>query len=615
MCGFVGFLNKTQNFAENNACIREMAKRIEHRGPDQEDYYIDDHVSLGFRRLSIIDLEGGSQPILNEDGTMVLVYNGEVYNYLELREDLLEKGHIFRTNTDSEVVLHGYEEYGADILTKLRGMFAFAVWNSSDCSLFAARDIFGIKPFFYYDDGETLMFASEIKAFLANPNFRKELNRDRIPEYLCFEYIPSKETLFKNVFKLPAGSYFTYENGSMEISTYFELKYNIDYSKSMEEWQDIIEKTFQDSTIAHGISDVEVGCFLSSGVDSSYVVAEMAKNNDVKTFSVGFEEEQYSELKYAEEFAESAGVKIFTKKISADEYFDIMPSVQYYMDEPLPNPSAVALYFLAELAAEKVKVVLSGEGADELFGGYYYYIEPLRFASYRKLPRFIRVTAAKLARRLPEGLHGRRFLMNGAKTIEERYIRNNYVFSHEHRSRLLKDAPDAPDPSVFTKPYFDKVKNEDEVTKMQYVDMKAWLLDDILVKADRMSMANSLELRVPFLDREMLKTALAIPSKYRVSKKETKLALRGAALKQLPEKTANMVKRGFPVPLNDWLRQDKYYQLVKEKFEGSTAAEFFNTEYIMNLLEAHKNGTAKNMKKIWSVYSFILWYENYFVLR
>lgn len=613
MCGFVGFLNASPDEAANGAVIREMAQKIAHRGPDQEDFYIDEGVSLGFRRLSIIDLSGGSQPILNEDGTRVLVYNGEVYNYQELREDLLEKGHIFKTHTDSEVVLHGYEEYGPDFLKRLRGMYAFVIWDKVKKELFGARDIFGIKPLFYYQNGDTLLFASEIKAFLANPCFKKELNRDRLPEYLCFEYIPSNETLFKNVYKIPAASCFLWKGGKLSIQPYFELKYAIDESKSREDWENIIAETFAGSTAAHGISDVEVGCFLSSGVDSSYVVHEMAKNNDVKTFSVGFVEEKYSELSYAEDFAKTEGVQIFTKKISADEYFDIAPTVQYHMDEPLPNPSAIALYFLTKKAAEQVKVVLSGEGADELFGGYHYYKEPLDFAAYQRLPLFLRKGAAGFARKLPQGLHGRRFLINGSKTMDERYIRNNYVFDHTERDKLLNPNIKAPNPAAFTRPYFEQVKGEDDITKMQYVDMKTWLLDDILVKADRMSMANSLELRVPFLDKEMLRVALSIPSRHRVTKEETKVALRGAAAKQLPQKTAMMVKRGFPVPLNDWLRQEKYYNKVKEKFESEAAMEFFNKDYIMGLLNDHRDGKAKNMKKIWSVYSFLLWYENFFI--
>ncbi len=611
MCGFVGFLNELSE-DENNKIVREMADRIIHRGPDQDDYYVDNDISLGFRRLSIIDLEGGSQPIINEDGSKVLVYNGEVYNYQEIREDLIKKGHIFKTKSDSETVLHGYEEYGKDILTKLRGMFAFVIWDKKEKKIFGARDIFGIKPFFYYLNGETFMFGSEIKSFLSNPKFKKELNNERIPEYLCFEYIPNEETLFKNVYKLPPASYFTYENGKFETNPYYELKYDIDNSKTLEEWEDIIDETFKASTIAHGISDVEVGCFLSSGVDSSYVVNEVAKRNNVKTFSVGFEEEKYSELSFAEEFADHVGVKLYSKKISADEYFEVAPKVQYHMDEPLPNPSALALYFLAQKAAEQVKVVLSGEGADELFGGYHYYREPLDFEAYQKLPLILRKGAASFAEHLPR-VHGKRFLINGAKPIEERYIRNNYVYPYTERDKVLSPNIPAEKPETFTKVYFDKVKDEDDITKMQYVDIKTWLVQDILVKADRMSMAHSLELRVPFLDKEMLKVALQIPSKYRVGKETTKIALRGAAAKELPPKTAQMRKKGFPVPLNDWLKQDKYYNMVKAEFESDEAGLFFNQEYILSLLENHKNDKEKNMKRIWSIYSFLLWYRQYFV--
>ncbi|MBE6746250.1 MAG: asparagine synthase (glutamine-hydrolyzing) [Ruminococcaceae bacterium] len=611
MCGFVGFLNEL-NEAENNKIVREMADRIIHRGPDQDDYYVDEDISLGFRRLSIIDLEGGSQPIINEDGTKVLVYNGEVYNYQEIREDLIKKGHVFKTKSDSETVLHGYEEYGKDILNKLRGMFAFVIWDKKEKKIFGARDIFGIKPFFYYLKNDTFMFGSEIKSFLSNPKFEKELNRERIPEYLCFEYIPNEETLFRNVYKLPPASYFTYENGKLETNPYYVLKYDIDNSKTLEEWEKIIDETFKGSTIAHGISDVEVGCFLSSGVDSSYVVNEMAKRNDVKTFSVGFEEEKYSELSFAEEFAEHVGVKLYSKKISADEYFEVAPKVQYHMDEPLPNPSALALYFLAQKAAEQVKVVLSGEGADELFGGYHYYKEPLDFEAYQKLPLILRKTAAGFAEHLPR-IHGKRFLINGAKPIEERYIRNNYVYPYTERDKVLSPNIPAAKPETFTKVYFDEVKNEDDITKMQYVDIKTWLVQDILVKADRMSMAHSLELRVPFLDREMLKIALQIPSEYRVGKETTKIALRGAAAKELPEKTAKMRKKGFPVPLNDWLKQDKYYNMVKTEFESEEAGLFFNQDYILTLLENHRTDKEKNMKRIWSIYSFLLWYRQYFV--
>lgn len=611
MCGFVGFLNEEANNDQNAAVIREMADQIRHRGPDQDDYFVDEDISLGFRRLSIIDLAGGSQPILNEDGSMVLVFNGEIYNFKTLREDLIEKGHLFKTQTDSEVLLHGYEEYGPDFTKRLRGMFAYLIWDKNKKTLFGARDIFGIKPFFYYDDGKTLLFASEIKAFCANPRFKKELNRERIPEYLCFEYIPSNETLFKHVYKMPPASYFICKDGKMEITEYYHLQYHIDDKKSLAEWEDIIAEIFRDSTEVHGIADVEVGCFLSSGMDSSYAVKEMAKGNRVKTFSVGFAEEKYSELKYAEEYAKTIGVDIFTKKITADEYFDAVPTVQYYMDEPLPNPSAIALYFLTKKAAEQVKVVLSGEGADELFGGYYYYQDPLALQKYQKLPKSLRKGIAKIAEKLPEGTHGKRFLVRGAQTIDEYYIRNNYNFNWRERSKYLNPDIPAPDPAVFTKPFFDDCKGEDDITRMQYVDMKTWLVQDILVKADRMSMANSLELRVPFLDKKMLEVALSIPSRYRVSKDLTKIALRGAAAKQLPEKNAKMKKMGFPVPLNDWLKQDKYYAMVEKTFQSDTAAQFFNRDAILSLLREHREGK-HNMKRIWTIYCFLLWYQAYF---
>lgn len=613
MCGFVGFVDARTEDKSN--VIRAMADQIIHRGPDAEGYYVDDRMALGFRRLSIIDLEGGSQPLYNEDSSLVLVFNGEIYNYRELREELLEKGHRFSTKTDSEVLLHGYEEYGKELLAKLRGMYAFVIWDKKVGRLFGARDIFGIKPFYYYRKGDTFLFASEIKGFLPHPHFEKAVNRKRLPEYLSFEYLPSDETMFENVHKLLAGHCFTYENGKLEIEKYHQIEYRIDESKPLEYWVDLIEKTFQDSTNTHKISsDVEVGSFLSSGIDSSYVAYEMNKNSRIKAFSVGYAEEKYSELSYAEEFAQTVGLDIYTKKVSADEFFGVAPKVQYHMDEPLPNPSALPLYFVANCAAEQVKVVLSGEGADELYGGYNYYVEPLEYESYQKLPQWLRSLAAAVARRLP-AFHGKRFLIRASQPIEERFIRNNYVFDQKERQKVLAHPADAPDPAVYTKPYFDQVQDLDDVTKMQYVDIHTWMLHDILLKADKMSMANSLELRVPFLDRKMLEVAMQIPAKYRVSKEMTKIALRKAAIRQLPPKTANKKKLGFPVPLNDWLKQDKYYQLVKEAFESDEAALFFNREYILKLLEDHREGKRGNMKKVWSVYCFLLWYREFFVNR
>lgn len=612
MCGFVGFVETKDENTEH--IVREMAERIRHRGPDEDDYFIGEDASLGFRRLSIIDLNTGSQPIYNEDGSKVLVFNGEIYNYRDLREDLIARGHAFRTKTDSEVLLHGYEEYGKELLNKLRGMYAFVIWDIPAKKLFGARDIFGIKPFYYYKNGETFLFASEIKAFLAHPAFEKKLNAARLPEYLCFEYLPNEETMFTGVYKLLGGHCFTYENGQMHIEKYFDIAYDIDEKKTLEDWIEIIEKTFQNSTAAHKISDVEVGCFLSSGVDSSYVAREMKKSHRLKAFSVGYEEEQYSELPYAEEFAETIGLDIYTKKVSAREFFDIAPLVQYHMDEPLPNPSALPLYFVAQTAAKQVKVVLSGEGADELFGGYNMYMEPLEYETYMKLPLALRKAASALAKRLPP-MHGKHFLVRGSLPIEKRFFRNTYVFDTEERKKLLANPGNPPDPSAFTKPYFDKTEHLDAVSKVQYVDIHTWMLFDILQKADKMSMANSLELRVPFLDREVLKVAMQIPTRYRVTKTATKLALRQAAIRQLPPKTANKKKLGFPVPLNDWLKQEEFYNRVKDTFNRDYASEFFNRDYALQLLEDHRSGKSPNMKKVWSVYCFLLWYEEYFIKR
>ncbi|HOU10593.1 MAG TPA: asparagine synthase (glutamine-hydrolyzing) [Clostridiales bacterium] len=611
MCGFVGFVAERDEHTEKT--IKAMADLIAHRGPDDEDYFIGDKAALGFRRLSIIDLATGGQPIYNEDRSKVLVYNGELYNYRELREQLVAAGHVFSTKTDSEVILHGYEQYGKELLSKMRGMFSFVIWDTKADKIFGARDIFGIKPFYYYIKDGVFLFASEIKAFLAHPKFVKKLNTARLPEYLSFEYIPDEETMFLGVRKLLGGHCFTYENGRMEIERYHEIAYRIEDDKTMDYWADTISRAFGDSTLAHKISDVEVGCFLSSGVDSSYVAREMSKNNKVKAFGVGYAEEKYSELPYAQELAATINVDFYPTKVSARDFFDIAPLVQYQMDEPLPNPSALPLYFLAKCAAEQVKVVLSGEGADELFGGYNYYKEPLEYEKYMKIPLVIRRGIGSLAQRLPP-VRGKRFLVKGALPIERRFIRNNYVFTCREREELLARPCCAPDPSVFNKPYFDRAKELDDISKMQFVDIHSWLQFDILQKADKMSMANSLELRVPFLDKEMLKVAMRIPSRYRVTRTLTKVALRRAAAAQLPPKTANMKKLGFPVPLNDWLKQDEFYSRVKEMFDQPFAAEFFKPAAMMRLLEEHRQGRP-NMKKIWSVYCFLLWYEEYFIKR
>ena len=615
MCGFAGYIHNYGTF-DKEEVIHKMADRIKHRGPDDAHYYIDDGIALGFRRLSIIDLEGGRQPILNEDGSLVLLFNGEIYNYQELREELIKAGHVFTTKTDSETILHGYEEYGKKILDRLRGMFAFIIWNKNTKELFGARDIFGIKPFYYYKKGKEFMFGSEIKSFLSHPNFEKELDEDMIPLYLSYEYSPDERTIFKNVFKLPGAHCFTYKNGELKVERYYKIEYKIEDDKSLEYWEDAITKEFTESVSMHQIADVEVGCFLSSGVDSSYVVKEISKGTKkVKTFSVGYEEEKYSELPYAQDFSNIIGVPNIANKVSADEFFDAVPEIQYYMDEPLPNPSEIPLYFLAKNARRYVKVVLSGEGADELFGGYPMYLAGGHFDHYsHKVPRPVRKVLGTVAKHCPN-FKGKNFLVRGAMEPYQRFMRANYVFQSAERQKFLKRPIASKVPEEYSKRYFDEVSNLDEPTQLQYVDMHTWMIYDILLKADRMSMANSLELRVPFLDKKMLELSTRIPSRYRAANETTKIALRGAAIKQLPERTANKKKLGFPVPLNDWLREDKYYNKVKAAFQSDIAEKFFVTSELMKLLDDHKSGKALNMQKIWSFYTFILWYEQFFVLN
>lgn len=611
MCGFVGFKNDIANHIEQNQVIKDMADQIIHRGPDDEDYYVDQDIALGFRRLSIIDLDHGQQPLFNEDESMVLVFNGEIYNYQELRMDLIEKGHRFSSASDSEVLIHGYEEYGSSFLEKLRGMFAFVIWDKKENKLFGARDIFGIKPFFYYKQNQQFIFGSEIKGLLPHPNFKKQFNEEFLPEYLSYEYIPTNETLFKDVYSLLPGHYFEYVNGEFQTHPFHTVNFTRDESQQMDQYVDQIVTTFRDSVKHHQVSDVEVGAFLSGGIDSSYVLNEVAKESNVKSFSVGYKEEKYSELGSSSEFAKTIGVRNYETRVSAKQFFHAVPDVQYYMDEPLPNPSAIPLYYLAQEASKHVKVVLSGEGADELFGGYNQYKEAAVFERYERVPLAFRKLAGKLAEKLPK-MKGRRFLLRGAQSFKERYFRIDYVFSYEDRERLLKNKSLNRDCKAIVGPIFDEVSHLDAQSQMQYFDIKAWLNHNILLKADRMSMAHSLELRVPFLDKKMLDIALRIPSEFRVTKEQTKVALRKAAIRELPEQTANRRKLGFPSPLAQWLKEDTYYQMVKEQFQSKVANQFFEQDELLDLLEEHRQEGRSNMQKIWSIYSFLVWYEIYF---
>ena len=607
MCGFVGFTNKIN---DASIVLGKMMDRIKHRGPDSDGKYVDEQIAMGFRRLSIIDLsDQGSQPIFNEDKSLVLTFNGEIYNYKDLREELVASGHKFYTQTDSEVLTHGYEQWGEDMLDKLRGMFAFVIFNKNTNEVFGARDFFGIKPLYYAKMGETLMWGSEIKSFLDHPHFKKELNTDVLETYLTFQYSPTTETFFKNVYKLPAAHCFTYKNGEMNVRRYWEVKFHADNGPSLEDWVNRISDTFKNSVEVHKFADVEVGSFLSSGVDSSYVAA--VANVD-KTFTVGFgEDEKYNEIGYAKEFSKYIHKENFSKVISPEEYWNSLSKIQYHMDEPLADPAAVALFFVCQIASEKVKAVLSGEGADEIFGGYNIYHNPADMASYFKIPRPIRKAVGAVADKLPHK-HGINYLIRGSKDLDERFIGNAYIFSEKERKDILSIKTNAPDAMAITKPFYDKVRDQDQVTQMQYIDLHLWMTGDILLKADKMSMAHSLELRVPFLDRKVMELAEQIPVKDRVTETETKYAMRLAALQACPPQTAKKKKLGFPVPIRVWLKEDKYYNIVKDKFTSPQSAQFFHTDKLVQLLDDHRAGKYDYSRKIWTVFSFLVWYDVYF---
>ncbi len=607
MCGICGFIGQTE---DSKNVLKKMMDKIAHRGPDDQGMYVDKNAAIGHRRLSIIDLSHGAQPMYNETGDIAIVFNGEIYNHLDLRKELIEKGHKFSNESDTECLIHGYEEYGTELLDKLRGMFAFVIWDSRTNTMFGARDHFGIKPFYYSQFNNNLIFASEIKSILEYTNFKKQVNEEALEQYLSFQYSVLQETFFKGVFKLPAGHFMIYKEGQLSIDRYFDPMMEPRKTGNLDRVVEDIEDVVHDTVDAHMIADVEVGSLLSSGVDSSYVVSEFPGE---KTFTVGFldKESQYNEIKYAEGLVEELGKKNFSKNIDSEEYFNSIPSVMYYMDEPLADPSCIALYFVDQLAAEQIKVVLSGEGADEFFGGYNIYHEPISLKGYQKIPKFIRKGLATIAKKMPD-IKGRDFIIRGSKTVEERFIGNANMFSVEDREKLLKTNLTHIAPKDIVADTYKKVEHLNDIAKMQYIDTNFWLQGDILLKADKMSMAHCLESRVPFLDMEVFKYAKTLPIDFRCNEEATKRAFRIAAKRHIPEKTANKKKLGFPVPIRVWLKEDKYYNQVLEILTSDVANKYFNTDILVKLMEDHKAGKADNSRRIWTVYVFLIWHKVYF---
>ena len=609
MCGIVGFVGAR---ADAQEILQQMMDRIAHRGPDGQGQFLEGPVALGQRRLSIIDLEGGKQPMYNEDGSLVVVFNGEIYNFQGLTEELKAAGHTFATRSDTEVLLHGYEQWGKQMLERLRGMFTFALWDRNNSRLFCARDHFGIKPLYYYrNEAGELLFGSEIKSFLAHPGFDKQLNEEQLSLYLSYQYSPGEDTFFKGVKKLMPAHCMTYEKGELTVERYWRPRFDPDDSRTLEEWEEEISKAMQESVQAHKIADVEVGSFLSSGVDSSYMAALAHVD---KTFTVGFADKQYDETDYAREFSAHIGVKNYAYRITPEEYWANLSKIQYHMDEPLADAASVALYFVNREASKQVKVCLSGEGADEFFGGYNIYKEPFTVSWYDRLPLWLRRSIGAVAELLPP-VHGINFLVRRSKPLEERYIGNTNLMDERRKRQLLRNYTGKVLPTDLSRPYFEMTKGQDAVTRMEYCDLNLWMVGDILLKADKMSMANSLELRVPFLDRKVFELASRIPTRCKVNAGQTKIAMRGAAEKTIPPKTADKTKLGFPVPVRAWLRDETYAARVREAFNSPAAEKFFRTGELNRMLDQHISGKRDNWRQIWCVFIFLVWYDEYFVKR
>lgn len=602
MCGICGIIRK----GDNKDIIKKMNDRIMHRGPDGEGYYIDGDIAFGHRRLSIIDLSTGDQPIYNEDNSVVTVYNGEIYNYVELRSELESLGHEFKTKSDTEVLVHGYEEWHTDLPKHLRGMFAFAIHDKKRNEIFLARDNFGIKPLYYAKMNDSFMFASEIKSFLDVPDFKKEFNEEILETYLEFSFVPTNETFFKGVYRLDAGCSLLYKDEDIKINKYFKLDFKEDtmsFTDAVKNISDVME----DSVKRHLIADVEVGSFLSSGIDSSYIVS-LARPH--KTYTVGYENKKYDEINYAKDLADKLGIKNESKIIKKDEYLDAIPKIMYHLDEPTSDPAAISLYFVAKLASRDLKVVLSGEGADEFFGGYNYYREEVDYKFYNKIPYGIRHAIGKVAGLFPE-VRGFNFLVRRGEKLENSYIGVNRNFSEKMARKVLRKNYELKAIDV-TKNVYNEFKDYSNIDKMQAIDINFWLMKDILLKADRMTMASSIEGRVPFIDKEVFSVASKLPFDYKVTKENTKVALREAARKVIPTDAYKKKKLGFPVPIREWIKDGAFKEDIEKTINSDVANRYFNVKFLNKLFNEHLSGKKDNYRKIWTVYTFIKWYQVFF---
>ncbi|MGG3790974.1 asparagine synthase (glutamine-hydrolyzing) [Geobacillus thermodenitrificans] len=612
MCGFIGCVHDHPRIRNKkwNEMFQLMNGLITHRGPDDEGYFFDDYVSFGFRRLSIIDLEAGHQPLSYENERYWIIFNGEIYNYIELREELLAKGHQFATHSDTEVIVALYSVEKEKAVERLRGMFAFVIWDKQEKSVFAARDPFGIKPFFYAEQEGRTFFASEKKSILFALG-HESLEHDSLQHYLTFQYVPEPLTMSSGIYKLEPGHYIKKKVGEpLTVHRYWKASFQ-PVRQSEEELVKQIREALFDSVNVHMRSDVPVGAFLSGGIDSSLIVA-IAKqfHPHLKTFSVGFEREGFSEIDVAKETAEKLGVDNISYVISPQEYMDELPKIMWHMDDPLADPAAVPLYFVAREARKHVTVVLSGEGADELFGGYNIYREPQSLRLFERMPDVVKAVLRMIAKLLPDGMKGKSFLERGTTPLEERYVGNAKMYSENEKEALLKTYQKGREYTTITAPFYEETSHYPPVNRMQYIDIYTWLRGDILLKADKMTMAHSLELRVPFLDRKVFEVASKIAPDMKTANGTTKYILRKAAEGIVPDHVLNRKKLGFPVPIRHWLRNEMYDWARRLIYESETD-HLFHKDVLYRLLDEHAQQKADHSRKLWTVLAFMIWHQVY----